>query len=271
MPRPFAGRAALVVAHPGHELRVYGWLEQARPLVFVLTDGSGGSGVPRLASTVRLLEQTGAEPGDVIGRLSDRDLYDAILTHDHALFAALAAELAGAFVRSRVRFVAGDATDGYHPAHDACRLVTDAAVTIAQGQRGRPITNFAFPITGRPDAAPRDCRPDSLGLLLDDGAFDRKRATAEAYPEMLAEIDAAVAEFGWDAFRREVFFPVEHPAGTVAPAEPPYYEWYGAEQVRAGRYREVLRHDDHFRPLCRAVWAYVNGRPGCRVPAAGPL
>lgn len=34
-----SGRAALVVAHPGHELRVYGWLEQARPRVFVLTDG----------------------------------------------------------------------------------------------------------------------------------------------------------------------------------------------------------------------------------------
>src|SRR4030095_641561 len=29
-------RAALVSAHPGHELRVHGWLEIARPLVFVL-------------------------------------------------------------------------------------------------------------------------------------------------------------------------------------------------------------------------------------------
>ena len=34
-------RAVLVVAHPGHELRVHGWLELARPTVCILTDGSG--------------------------------------------------------------------------------------------------------------------------------------------------------------------------------------------------------------------------------------
>ena len=34
----------LFVAHPGHELCVHGWLEIARPKVFVLTDGSGRSG-----------------------------------------------------------------------------------------------------------------------------------------------------------------------------------------------------------------------------------
>nr|MDP9120522.1 hypothetical protein [Acidobacteriota bacterium] len=33
-PRP-PQRAALVIGHPGHELRVHGWLERARPLVLV--------------------------------------------------------------------------------------------------------------------------------------------------------------------------------------------------------------------------------------------
>ena len=33
--------AALVIAHPGHELRIHHWLERARPVTFVLTDGSG--------------------------------------------------------------------------------------------------------------------------------------------------------------------------------------------------------------------------------------
>ena len=33
--RPMAGspKVALVIAHPGHELRVYGWLERERPEV----------------------------------------------------------------------------------------------------------------------------------------------------------------------------------------------------------------------------------------------
>src|SRR5438552_300306 len=73
-------RAALVIAHPGHELRVHAWVELARPLAFVLTDGSGHTGQSRLASTSRLLERTGAAPGGIYGRLTDRALYAAIRT-----------------------------------------------------------------------------------------------------------------------------------------------------------------------------------------------
>src|SRR6266699_30347 len=50
-------RAALVIAHPGHELRVHAWVELAQPLAFVLTDGSGHTGQSRLASTSRLVDE----------------------------------------------------------------------------------------------------------------------------------------------------------------------------------------------------------------------
>ena len=33
-------RVALIVGHPGHELRVHAWLGLARPVVSVLTDGT---------------------------------------------------------------------------------------------------------------------------------------------------------------------------------------------------------------------------------------
>src|SRR5262245_62950864 len=89
MPPPAAGRSALVIAHPGHELRVHGWLEQTRPLVFVLTDGSGGAGRPRIDSTARVLERVGAKPGAIFGRFADRELYAAILAGDHDVFTAL--------------------------------------------------------------------------------------------------------------------------------------------------------------------------------------
>jgi hypothetical protein len=82
-PLPWEGsRAALVVAHPGHELRVHHWLERARPLVLVLTDGSGHTEHSRLQRTTALLERAGATPGRIYGRLSDRDLYRAILSGD---------------------------------------------------------------------------------------------------------------------------------------------------------------------------------------------
>src|SRR5947208_3095820 len=93
-------RAALVIAHPGHELRVHGWVELARPLAFVLTDGSGHTGQSRLTSTSGLLERAGAAPGGIYGRLTDRALYAAILGGDVDLVAGLAGEVAATFAET---------------------------------------------------------------------------------------------------------------------------------------------------------------------------
>src|SRR5260370_411620 len=71
--------AALVIAHPGHELRVHHWLERARPVTFVLTDGSGHTDRSRLAATTAILERAGATRGAIYGAMSDRELYQAIL------------------------------------------------------------------------------------------------------------------------------------------------------------------------------------------------
>src|SRR5713226_6308483 len=100
-------RAALVVAHPGHELRVHHWLERARPLVLVLTDGSGHTDCSRIHKTTALLERTGAVSGRIYGRLSDRDLYRAILSGDADLFIGLADEIASILDREGVEYVVG--------------------------------------------------------------------------------------------------------------------------------------------------------------------
>ncbi len=76
------GPAALIVGHPGHELRVHGWLEVARPLVFVLTDGSGRTGNSRVSSTKSIVNQAGATPGRLFGAITDEAAYEAILNHD---------------------------------------------------------------------------------------------------------------------------------------------------------------------------------------------
>jgi hypothetical protein len=35
------GKTAVIVAHPGHEMVVYHWMERHRPLYFCLTNGAG--------------------------------------------------------------------------------------------------------------------------------------------------------------------------------------------------------------------------------------
>ncbi|MGZ7041231.1 MAG: hypothetical protein ACXVH7_05510, partial [Thermoanaerobaculia bacterium] len=175
---PYSGsRAALVVAHPGHELRVYGWLVRARPDVYVLTDGSGRDGVSRLASTVDLLDRAGVVSGAIFGRFTDRQLYEALLDHDVATFTDLAAELAEQFITRGTTTVAGDSVEGYNPAHDVCRLIVDAAVAIA-GSRGVRIENYDFAVVGA------DAAGSELVVTLDDDELAQKMAAARRYREM---------------------------------------------------------------------------------------
>ena len=79
------GRAALIVAHPGHELNLMGWLAMSQPSVFVMTDGSGQLGRSRLHSTTKTLLRSGARPGSMYGHLSDQEVYEAMLDQDVSL------------------------------------------------------------------------------------------------------------------------------------------------------------------------------------------
>src|SRR5258705_11776312 len=97
IPFPNSG-AALVIAHPGHELRVYQWLRLARPVCFVLTDGSGRSGKLRLGLTPKILQQKGAQPGSLYGRFTEHAFYAAILKGDLKLFIDLAPDLHAALM-----------------------------------------------------------------------------------------------------------------------------------------------------------------------------
>src|SRR4051812_34235808 len=170
------GRTALVVAHPGHELRVHGWIEAARPLMHVLTDGSGSSGRSRLESTRRVLGPTGAEPASIFGRLSDVGLYEAIIDADHGLFVRLAEELAEALDAAEVEVVVGDAAEGYNPGHDACRLVIDAAVALVNRRRTHPLASFDFTLCHDQDRCPQALGLRALRLELTADAFERKLA-----------------------------------------------------------------------------------------------
>jgi hypothetical protein len=69
----------LFIAHPGHELLVYSLFAQRRMNVLVLTDGSGGSGEPRIHKTrelvPRLRRQT-TGTSRVVARLARRERTD---------------------------------------------------------------------------------------------------------------------------------------------------------------------------------------------------
>lgn len=245
----------LVVGHPGHELRVYGWLMVARPVVHVLTDGSGRDGEPRIGSTSALLDGVGASRGSIFGRMSDREIYAAILAGDHARFIGLAEELAAAFLRNNVDFVAGDAVEGFNPSHDVCRYVINAAVRLASAASGRTTGCYAFPLDSAPDLCPDSLRSRTLRLNLDDAMLGRKLQAAHAYAELRSEVESALQRFGPEPFRTECLWPVDllDPYGWD-PDRIPFYESYGAQRVASGAYEHVVTFREHLRPLADALW-----------------
>jgi hypothetical protein len=240
-------RAALVIAHPGHELRVHHWIERERPLVFVLTHGDGADRSSRLDSTTRVLERAGAVPGSVYGRWRDRTLYDDVLQGRHQAFLEVVEEISQALAATDIDCVVADAEERYNPSHDVCRYIA-SAVCARLTAAGRSIADLEFPLVAAPGALlPAAPAGQGVVLHLDDDALARKLDAAHQYPEMAAEVERALATFGTAAFRTECLTPV---AGLPLDADvPPYYETYGEAQAAAGKYATVLRYAQHVRPL----------------------
>jgi hypothetical protein len=277
-----SGPSAIFVAHPGHEVRIHGWLERERPQVFVLTDGSGRVGQSRIGSTAKYLKKFGLQSGCIFGQLTDLEVYRAILAHDFDLFIGLSEELAEALVADGTRCVTGDATEGYNTAHDAVRLMINTAIEMASRASGVSILNYDFPVVRRSDHCPLPLRPMAIQLHLDDELFSRKLAAAfEFYPELAAEtrdilggnghgevVDyyklnsdehALTQTTGLDMFRMECLRPVL-PAESPFEAEKPYYEQTAENKVATGLYEQVIRYREHMRPLADALAESVERR-----------
>jgi AcrR family transcriptional regulator len=248
--------AALIIAHPGHELRVHGWLEQARPRTFVLTRGDGPDRPSRLASTRKIVAAAGASEGTIFGRFEDREIYDAVIRRNDSFFIGLLDELVTALVALDVEYVVGDAEEGYNPSHDVCRYLTTAAAVMSSRATGRVVRDFDVLLVGPPDVGPVYRRHEAISVKLDDAAFNRKLQSAFEYVELREEVERALQQNGAEAFRTEWLRPVER--GTAPPAVPPYYEEYGERQVASGRYADVIRYRTHVLPLKHALWRHAR-------------
>ncbi|HJV23306.1 MAG TPA: hypothetical protein VJ570_11445 [Holophagaceae bacterium] len=226
-----------MVAHPGHELRLHGWLEQTRPRVAVLTDGSGGGGVSRLEASRALLAEAGAEATEVFGVAPDRAFYGAILAGDVGFVGGLVARLLALIAAERPTVLVSDAAEGYNPTHDLCHALTALAARLT----GLP--HLDFPLEGPPEAPGA-----ALRLALDAGAHARKLARARGYTALAKDLQEALDRHGAEAFAVECLF-----EARPGPAGKPYYETYGERMVAAGRYATVLRRAEHLAPLLARV------------------
>jgi len=251
---------AFVFAHPGHELRVHHWIESKRPVVHVLTDGSGSQGRSRIPSTARVLAAAGARTGGCFGRFTDRELYGLLLERRFDVFRAAALALADELVRDGVEVVAGDAIEGFNPGHDATRILLNAAVRLLRAG-GRVVANLEFDV----EAAPGSCGDGDeapFRLHLGDEAFSRKIAAASGYDEMGAEVARLLGQHGEWQFRCECLRPAGPSLAALASLPRPVsYEAHGERRVAAGIYDRVVRLEEHLLPLARDLDALAHEAP----------
>ncbi len=236
------GEAHLLVAHPGHELLLHGWICAAKPIVHVLTDGSGHSAAARLDATAELLRDAGARAGAVFGRLSDREAYAMILERNTALLFSIVGELAAELETRRPTMIVCDAAEGYNPVHDLYRHMTGAAIAMA----GVDTKQYEYAVVDSPDSF------DGILFELDDDAFAAKMERARRHAALLADVDELLSRNGAEVYRRERFRRVADWT-DVGSGSPPLYERFGEERVAAQRYARVIRRAEHIVPLRDAL------------------
>lgn len=243
----------LIVAHPGHELKVLGWVAMAKPMVLALTDGAGRDQAPRTPASRALLEGLGCRIGKVFGHASDQRFYEAMLDTDTAFFIDLLERLTACALSSGVNALIGDAAEGYNPSHDLCRVLIDAvAIEIARA-RGRPPANYAIRLTEQ-ETPSEECGVAPLRLVLGNAGYQAKLAACHAYQAMRGEVDRALAAMGEDGGRTELFWPV---SATRLPAQP-HYERVGRTRVANGAYQRPIRFNQHIAPIAEAIMDHVR-------------
>lgn len=250
-------RTALVLGHPGHELRVLGWASAHRPCVAVLTDGSGHEDGSRLGLTSEILTATECQAGAVYGEFTDRAIYASLLAGDKEFFLKLADRLAAWLQANRIDIVASDGIEGYNPTHDVCAAIVSRAVRLVAAYCGMSIQHYTFALTDAPQ--PEPLPRNALLVVLDADALDSKLALSRQYAKraggaLVGEVEDMISRFGREAFAKEIFVPAdEHRDFAPFASMPPFYETHGERQVAAGRYRDVIRFREHMMPILQAL------------------
>ena len=227
----------LILAHPGHELRIHHWLEINKPRVYFLTDGSGGKEQSRTHYSEQIIEQTGSIRGSVFGDIPDKVWYKALADNDfefiRSILQAIETDLPDV---ERYQIVA-DAVDGYNPVHD---LASAMGVALHRRLAAKGKTAKLYFSAAVPSARGNTV----LDLVLDEEAKGRKlKALADYTP--LAEEARRILGQDETAINREYIIEQDTDWSKVII---PQWEEIGRERVAAGTYPTCLTAKDHFQP-----------------------
>jgi hypothetical protein len=242
-----SSRSLLVIAHPGHELFVHGWLVQNHPLVLVLTDGSGVGNNSRLACTARNLRQANCECGTLFGRFTDRGFYQALLMKDHDRFVALAYELADLIIDEKITTVVGEAPERFCPASDVTRMLIDTAIGLLARERPSMKSYDFYLRPSRRAEFPRNW-PRHTVLLREDRCKQKYQAMLR-YPELQSFVETMPDQD--DSWKRETLI-MSNPWAILGQEASPI-EYSDKIGSNATGLLPSIRFEEHIVPLGEAL------------------
>jgi hypothetical protein len=240
-------KALLLVAHPGHELRIFEWVRRTAPHVVVLTNGDGSIGQARLSDTQELLAGIGVSVRrDWLEPVSDSVVYQALLGACPSPFAAWLDMLTQAALDGGIDTLVSDEAEGYNPTHDLCRALANCLARRME-QAGRRVRNLEIPLVGHPCAPAREEHAE-VQVHLSEPELQEKLATMRDYahrcsPVLEAELQTMLDTYGPQAFATECLYTARrtpYEDGGV-PEVMPSFERIGEERRRAGVYKDVIQ------------------------------
>ena len=258
-------RAALVIAHPGHELRLYDWLNKARPDVHILTNGSRSRAArTRREASMALLKDVGCRAAGAWSGVADATLYEHVIAQRHRPFLDCTAQLAADLVDRDIEMVVTDAWQYYNIAHDLTHLMARVAAREASAQLERNILVLECQIapSALAPTAPAVRRRSSKSLSPEAAA--RKREVSHLFPDVeteIADIETHEAESAYAI--EQLFEPAPIGLLRAPPAQKPAYEVYGEARVAAGLYKDVLR----WRHAASLIETLAERHDACEQPA----
>lgn len=205
-PLPLSGNYALCIAHPGHEIRLHGFIEKTKPYIFVLADQGEPSRMIRLSNYLGFIFKNTKNKRDafyVIEQkpddkkpdpekelktyyLTDLNIQNELHKGNIDFFKYYVKQTANRFVQNKIDHVVVDSIENMDATHDINRALIDAAVALVKKKKGKQINIFEFNVSNPYD---HNIGPDCLMVELEEEEMMKKISFTVSYsPDVFTEL-----------------------------------------------------------------------------------
>lgn len=197
------GKGALSVAHAGHELRLHGFIEQAKPYIFILTDGSSATAPTRMGYSQLYVSNIFPEQKDsfmtfALANLSKEEKYikesqliQEVLAGSTGFCELYAGEMAQIMIEKKIDYIVCDASEDADVIHEICVILTDLAIKLVEKMTRKKIMRYEYAVTKPYN---HDLTEDCIHIELDAPMAQRKIEELSKYhisvlPEIKHDVD----------------------------------------------------------------------------------